>query len=245
MAITDKNSVIVELYDNPLTERKDDRIGRVVTNKSYDEDDLIAEVAARRSDISPSTMKATIALLSQIAMEKIANGASVSLGLGYYSLGVNGTFIGDNAKWDNALHALSVRVTPNAALREAVRACTVDVRGMAVAGVVINTVTDIVSGEVNSRLTPGGAVNLTGTKIKVDGDNPAVGLTLTNQETNEVTTIAKNLLAVNDPSRITFVIPATLAKGDYKLGIATQYAPSGVSLKEPRMYLFEYILNVL
>ena len=245
MAITDKNNVIVELYDNPLTERKDDRIGRVVTNKTYDVEDLIAEVAARRSDISPSTMKATIDLLSEVAMEKIANGASVSLGLGYYSLGVNGTFIGDNAKWDNTQHALSVRVTPNATLREAVRACTVDVRGMAVAGVIINTVTDVASGEVNSRLTPGGAVNLTGTKIKIDGDNPTVGITLTNEATNEVTTIPKNLLATNDPSKITFVVPVTLVKGDYKLAITTQFSTSGSSLKEPRISLFDYILNVI
>ncbi|MDP4271782.1 MAG: hypothetical protein Q8909_16925 [Bacteroidota bacterium] len=38
MATTDNNSVIVELYDLSITERKDDRFGRVVTTKSLTED---------------------------------------------------------------------------------------------------------------------------------------------------------------------------------------------------------------
>lgn len=36
-----KNQVMVELYDLSLTERKDDRFGRVVTSKSLNQDDLI------------------------------------------------------------------------------------------------------------------------------------------------------------------------------------------------------------
>ena len=41
MGTTEKNSVVVELYDLTLTERKDDRFGRVVTSKSLSEDDMI------------------------------------------------------------------------------------------------------------------------------------------------------------------------------------------------------------
>lgn len=37
-----RESAVVELYDLSITERKDDRFGRVATNKSMDEDDLIA-----------------------------------------------------------------------------------------------------------------------------------------------------------------------------------------------------------
>jgi len=244
MATTDKNSVIVELYDLTLTERKDDRFGRVVTTKSLTEDDLIVIAVSRRTDLNANTLKASINILQEIATEQIANGASVSFGLGYFNLGVNGVFIGDNAKWDSSIHSLSVRVTPTADLRNAVKASTVDVRGMAASGLVINSVTDVTSGEVNSRLTPGGGINLTGNKIKIDGDNATVGISLTNETTAAVTVIAKTAILVNDPSKITFVVPAGLAAGDYKLAVTTQYSSSGTVLKEPRTYTFDYVLNV-
>jgi len=96
----------------------------------------------------------------------------------------------------------------------------------------------------NSRLTPGGGVNLTGNKIKIDGDNATVGIRLTNEATKEVTLIAKTAVLVNDPSKITFVVPAGLASGDYKLTIITQYSSTSHFLKEPRSYTFDYVLNV-
>jgi len=244
MTTDEKSNVIVELYDLPLTQRKDDRYGRVVTTRSLTEDDLIAIAVSRRTDLSSTSLKAAMGILQGIAVEQIANGASVCFGLGYFNLGVNGVFIGDDAHWDNAIHSLSVRVAPTAQLRNAVKASKVDVRGMAASGAVINTVTDVTSGEVNSRLTPGGGVNLTGTKIKIGGDNSLIGIRLTNHATSEVIAIPETSLLLNDPKKVIFIAPASLVNGDYKLSITTQYSSQSHILKEPRTYDFEYMLNV-
>jgi len=245
MTTIEKSSVIVELYDLPITQRKDDRYGRVVTTRSLTEDDLIAIAVSRRTDLSPTSLKSSMNILQEIAIEQIANGASVSFGLGYFNLGVNGVFVGNDARWDSAIHSLSVRVAPTAELRNAVKASKVDVRGMAASGAVINTVTDVTTGEVNSRLTPGGGVILTGTKIKIDGDELKVGITLTNQATSEVIAIPGTSLLLNEPKKIIFLAPNTLVNGDYKLNITTQYSTSGTLLKEPHIYTFDYLLNVL
>jgi len=244
MTTNEKGSVIVELYDLPITQRKDDRYGRVVTTRSLTEDDLIAIAVSRRTDLSPTSLKSSMNILQEIAIEQIANGASVSFGLGYFNLGVNGVFVGNDARWDSAIHSLSVRVAPTAALRNAVKASKVDVRGMAASGAVINTVTDVTTGEVNSRLTPGGGIKLTGTKIKIDGDELKVGITLTNQATSEVIAIPPTSLLLNDPSKITFIVPSILVNGDFKLSITTQYSSPSHILKEPRTFSFDYILNV-
>jgi len=245
MGTTEKSSVIVELYDLALTERKDDRFGRVVTTKSLSENDLVNIAVSRRTDLNATTLKASMEILKEIAIEQIANGASVNFGLGYFNLTVNGVFIGDHAKWDSSQHSLLVNSTPTAGLRDAVKATTVDVRGMAVSGPVINKLTDVGSGEENTRLTPGGGVNLTGSKIKVEGDAPGVGISLINQATEEVIPIPQTSILVNEPSKITLLVPATLAPGDYKLSLCTQYSPSAKTpLKEARTYLFEYVLNV-
>ena len=244
MATNDKSSVIVELYDLALTERKDDRFGRVVTTKSLNEDDLVTIAVSRRTDLSATTLKASMGILKEIAMEQVANGASVKFGLGYFSLTVSGTFIGDNARWDSSVHKLVVNATPVAGLREAVAKSTIDVRGMAVTGIAINSLTDVSSGEVNSRLTPGGGVNLTGSKIKIEGEAAGVGISLISQSDSTVTAIPGTSLLVNEPSKVTFIVPPGLPDGDYKLGLTTQYSPSVKTLKEARSYLFDYVLNV-
>ena len=244
MATNEKNSVIVELYDLTITERKDDRFGRVVTTKSMNENDLINIAVSRRTDLNPASLRASMELLKDIAKEQVANGASVAFGLGYFNMAVNGVFIGDNDHWDSNKHSLSVRVTPTADLRAAVNAATVDVRGMAEIGTVINSVTDVASGEVNTRLTPGGGVNLLGSKIKIAGDNAANGIILTNQANSETTVVALNAILTNDPSKVSFVVPATLPKGDYKLSIATQFSSPSTLLKDPRTFSFDYVLNV-
>jgi hypothetical protein len=245
MATTDeKNSVVVELYDLPITDRKDDRSGRVLTSKSLKIDDVVAIAVNRRTDLNAVTLKSSFEILRDIAAEQLCNGASVEFGLGYYSLGVTGVFYGDNAQWDSAKQSLYVKATPTSALRTQVRAVSVNVRGMASSGTFINSVIDVASGEENAKLTPGGAVNMTGTKIKIAGDNPANGISLTNQADNTVTMIPANSIAINDPSKITFIVPSTLPEGDYKLSVTTQFSTATQLLKEPRTYTFDYVLTV-
>ncbi len=244
MPTTEKSSVVVELYDLAITERKDDRFGRVVITRSLTEDDLVQEAVSRRTDLNAVTLKASIDILKEIAMEEVTNGASVRFGLGYFNLKANGVFIGDNARWDSAQHSLDIHVTPTGEFRSAVKAISVDVRGMAVSGTIINLVTDVASGEKNTRLTPGGGVHVAGSRIKIDGDGPGVGISLINQDTSEVTVIPQTSLLVNDPSKITFIVPAGLPAGDYKLSVCTQFPGSSTLLKEPRTYTYDYVLNV-
>jgi len=245
MATNEKTSVIVELQDLVLTERKDDRFGRVVTTRSLNEDDLVKIAVTRRTDLSATTMKAAIDILKQIAIEQIANGASVRFGPGYFNLRVNGVFIGDNARWDSTIHKLNVNVTPVAELRAAVQATSVDVRGLSASGLSINSLIDVTTGEENTRLTPGGGVNLTGSRIRITGDAEGVGISLINQANYESIAIPMNAVLTNDPSYISFVVPANLPAGDYKLSLTTQFSSTNIQLKEARTFLFEYVLNVV
>ncbi|MDR0725082.1 MAG: DUF4469 domain-containing protein [Prevotellaceae bacterium] len=51
----------------------------------------------------------------------------------------------------------------------------------------------------------------------------------------------KTSVLINDPSSVTFIVPADLPAGDYKLSITTQFSHSAI-LKEPRTYIFDYVL---
>jgi hypothetical protein len=244
MADKEKNSVIVELYDLIITDKKDDRFGRVVTTKSLGEDDLIRLAVARRTDLNASTIRLSLDILKGIAAEELANGASVNFGLGYFHLDVHGVFIGDHAEWDPAKHSLRVKVTPVAEVRETVKAAHVQVRGMAQSGMFINSVFDVSSGEENTRLTSGGGVNINGVKIRIAGDHADNGIRLANVNGSSTYAIADRSILLNDPSKITFIVPTDIPAGNYKLSITTQYSTSSQLLIAPRTYVFDYPLTI-
>ena len=234
--------IFVELYELLLTARKDDRSGRVVSTGSLKIDDLIAIAVTRRSDINAVTMKASYEILKEVALEGVCGAKVVEFGLTHNRLGVNGVFIGDHPVWDSSEHSLQLLATATAEVRDAIKNIVAEVRGMAQSGMFINSLTDVVSGEVNTRITPGGGVNLSGVKIKIAGDAPDVGLYLTEINSGIVTKFPMTSIPVNDPSKITFIVPPDFKAGDYRLSITTQYIPNTVLLKEPRTYVFDYVL---
>ena len=146
MAETKKNSVFVALYDLAVTDRPDDRSGKVLTTKSLNEEDLYNIAVLRRSDINLSTFRAAFEILSEIALEELANGASVSFGPAHFKLDVKGVFYGDHPTWDSTQHNLTIHATPTAKARETVNNIAVEVLGMAQSGIFINTVTDAATG---------------------------------------------------------------------------------------------------
>jgi hypothetical protein len=85
-------------------------------------------------------------------------------------------------------------------------------------------------------------MNISGNKIKIAGDAAGVGIHLFNIDSQETWDVPPTSLLVNDPSKISFIIPSDLREGDYKLSITTQYSSSSVLLKEARTCTFDYIL---
>ncbi len=56
--------------------------------------------------------------------------------------------------------------------------------------------------------------------------------------------VRSKTLNEDDPSKITFIVPAALAPGDYRIVLTTQFSGTKNMLKEPRICEFEYMLNV-
>lgn len=103
---------------------------------------------------------------------------------------------------------------------------------------------DTTTGRTDGSLSPGGIVEVTGNKIRsINADGTAMGkVVLVNTETQAETDITS--LAINDPSRLMFTIPASLPQGTYKLRVETYFSSGSTRLKNSRVINYEQDLYV-
>jgi hypothetical protein len=204
----------------------------------------VNDARSRGTDISSEILLASYNLLKTCALDRIRRSQRVAFGLGIFYTEPAGSFIGDSAKWDSSKNQLVAHVLPSKELREALKSLEVEVLGMAQVANVINSVTDVFTGQENVCLTRGGMAHVIGNKIKIVGTNPEVGLKLRYLSDDTVWTIPETSIGINDPSRVSFVVPSDLQPGDYRLSIVTQHSGGGTELKNPRTVTLDIDLTV-
>ena len=135
----------------------------------------------------------------------------------------------ENSQWNPAKNSIVVNFNVGADLRQAIKNTTVGIIGEKGAAMFVTGVQDAATRAQDASATAGRAFTLTGGKLKIAGTDPSVGITLTDSSGAE-TKITEDLYVVNDPSRLTFIIPAGLADGTYELKVTTQFSGSGSKL---------------
>ncbi|GHV90365.1 hypothetical protein AGMMS50268_37560 [Spirochaetia bacterium] len=172
---------------------------------------------------------------------QLLDGFSVQMG-GFFSIHtrVSGTYHGahDHIGAEN-LH-LAFRTLGR--LKELLLKVEIENEGVAGDSAYIDEIVDVHTDSLNSLLTPGKMAHILGNKIKVDGNDPAVGLWFVSEAAGNPRTRVTENLGINKGSEIMAEIPA-LTPGTYRLEIVTQYA-GGTPLKEPRTIKGEPVLTV-
>ena len=240
-----KRSIVATLVANMLTEREDDFTANVtyVANRSIE--DLCNIAANGKSKFTASELLAAHNDLKAVAKEELYSGSTIEFGLTNNSLGIDGSFIGPKAKFDPAKNNVTLRSTPIKEVKTDLKGISVII-GEVVEGLpTITKVTDVFSGEVNTKITPGNTLNGEGKRVKIAGtEGSSVGFFFINSETEVETVVPMTAVSRNDPSYFSFIIPA-LADGKYYLEIASQYGNNRQTLlKEIRRNRFPYLLTV-
>lgn len=222
-----------QLADNTVTvDDKEDKILVPVSNGSADQARIIAEMKAEDSGLREETIQHVFALRNRVVTRLLLSGVSINDGLCYASASFRGVI--ENSQWNPDKNSITVNFQMGAELREAIKKTRVNIIGEKGAAMYIGGVTDASTRATDASATAGRAFTLTGSKIKVVGTDAAVGITLTS-EGGSVTQVTEDLFVVNDPSKVTFIIPAELANGTYTLKLTTQFGGNTKQLlKAPR-----------
>ena len=198
----------VDLYDNALTERKGDYVGKARITGSIRNADIARRIVAKRTEYRPETIENILNLADQEKAQAITEGKSVVDGVGQYQIRIIGSFKGEKAPFNPTLHQLNVSYSMGKALRDSMRYVVVYTTP-ASTGPVVNEVIDSTTGQVNSTLTSGSNIVINGYNIKIIGADPTVGVFLAKAEGSPSRV---KLLVHNNPSKLTVLLPS-LAEG--------------------------------
>lgn len=233
------------LYDNLLTkDNPNDYIARTVSERSLDVKQ-ICEAAVNRggADVTASAMEHATALFLKEMAYQLCDGYSVNTG--YFTAGtvIRGVFDSPTETFNSEKHSILFQFNQGERLRAEIANIEISILGIADASSAILQVKDVKSGTINDILTPGRNLKITGSKIKVAGDNPANGIFFVNSVTEDRIRVEADEIAINNPSELMVIIPA-VPSGTYRVEVVTQYAV-GSLLKEPRTATFDKVLTVL
>ncbi|WP_346983678.1 DNA-binding domain-containing protein [Chryseobacterium sp. POE27] len=232
------------LYDNVLTkDNPNDLTAKTASERSLNVQQICQSAANRGgADISASAMEhATELFLKEMAYQ-LCDGYSINTGYFTANTTIRGVFDSPSETFNKDKHSIIFQFNQGEKLRVEIPNIEVEILGVAEASAIILQVTDVKSGSVNDLLTPGRNLKIAGSKIKVAGNDPFVGVFFVNTTSNVRTIVEESDMVTNNPSELIVVVPP-LPAGTYHLEVVTQYAGS-IMLKEPRTAVFDRELTV-
>ena len=239
-----RHTIKAYLYDNLLTPDPNDFTARVSSERSLSVADICHSAATRGgADVSDAAMSHAVELFLKEMAYRLCDGFAVNTGYFTAVPVVRGVFLNPNETFDPQRHTLQFQFTQGELMRREIEDVEVKIMGVAETGLYIGQVEDMKSRTVNEVLTPGFNLRVTGTKLRVVGDKPGVGIFFRETATNTATKVDEADIVVNNPSELMIIIPA-LPAGTYQLEVTTQYSTGNKLLKEVRSAVFDRPLTV-
>lgn len=239
-----RHTIKAYLYDNLLTPDPNDFTARVSSERSLSVADICHSAATRGgADVSDAAMSHAVELFLKEMAYRLCDGFAVNTGYFTAVPVVRGVFLNPNETFDPQRHTLQFQFTQGELMRREIEDVEVKIMGVAETGLYIGQVEDMKSRTVNEVLTPGFNLRVTGTKLRVVGDKPGVGIFFRETVTNTATKVDEGDIVVNNPSELMIIIPA-LPAGTYQLEVTTQYSTGNKLLKEVRSAVFDRPLTV-
>ena len=194
------------------------------------------------SELSYETILYILDQSDRIVREQLQRGYSVLTGVCQLSPKVTGTWIGANAKFNPAVHKITLDIVPCAEMREALKDVGVEVLGVKDGGAFIGLVTDTATGATDGSITAGDDIRIDGDKLKIaPDDEEGIGVFFVNADGEAIPVTRR--LTQNDPKRIIARVPE-LPAGQYTLRVVTKFAAGASILKEPRIIDYDRLLVV-
>ena len=229
------------LRENLLTPAPGNYMAQVADVRSYTLDEIINLMMEKGSSVTRADAAAVLQVYGEVCALLVANGAALNTPLMNASMSISGVFDGANDSFDRRRHAVNLNMTAGTLLRDALASVKCEKTQIASTDPYITEVKDVVSDTVNSALTKGGIVQITGSRLKFDAKDETQGIFFV-PETGAP--VRATVVAENKPARLTALIPQTLDAGIRYIEIRTKLLDNNKSLKTMKVGRFAKPLTV-
>ncbi|MDR2633161.1 MAG: DUF4469 domain-containing protein [Treponema sp.] len=227
---------------NELTSHPDDMRAKTVNVVSRNQEAVIDRILQIGAGLTRSDVLSVLEAEKQVIYAMLADGEAVTTDLFNASPGIQGVFTGADDSFDPKRHRVKIHLSEGAGLRKVEEQVKTRKVQPGLTGAFIASVTDVKSGSVNKLLTPGRPLRIYGSKLKITGEDPTVGVYFKGSDGAEVKVDATDMVE-NKPSEVIVVIPA-LPAGEWTLRLITQYSGSSKEVKKPHTAEFGAVLTV-
>lgn len=237
-----------DLEENVLTKDvKEDFVGKVKPIQTFTIEDVARFIAEERTEYRTETIVNIMGLVEAKIRQLACQMNVVLTDNVQYMPSVSGVFMGETGVVDPEKQRGVVNLIATNKMRAETGQIGLEFSGRIrrLGGANIGLVRDVTTGKTDGTITPGGMVEVTGSKIRcVGADGTGLG-SLTLVSVGEGTVAATiTVLGINDPSRLMFTLPADLAAGEYQLTLETWFSNNSTQLKESRTLVYAMPLVV-
>ncbi len=232
------------LIPNLLTDDPKDLYAKVTSERTLDIP-AICKTAVTRGG-APTTeqaMKINVELFLEEMSYQLKDGYAVNTGYFTATPQIRGVFRNTDDRFDPARHTIYFQFGQGDILRKGLNEVQVEITGVSDAGISIVKVTDVKTKSVDDLITPGRNLRIKGSKLKLEGDHPDVGVWFVNQATQVRVRVEADDVVDNNPSELMIVVP-NLDPGLYVLEVCSQHSGAQL-LKAPRTAVFKELLTVV
>jgi hypothetical protein len=229
------------LVENLLTPALNDYMAQPVNVRSYTLAEIVRRILSRNTGLSEAQLTASVNEFIEEVGLITEEGDTVNTPLVNTNLSISGVYDGAADNYDSKRHR--TKINANAGSRLVTALAKVKPQKVNVAEPVphILEVKDIVSDTVNETLTPGGVLQLRGSRLKFLPAEAGNGVFLINEQgvERQLTVIVEN-----KPARLMLLLPADLSDGTYWVEVRSTYSSAGKPAKTLKTGRFPKTLTV-
>lgn len=215
--------------------------------QSLDITDVARAIVEERTEYRVDTLVNTANLIDEKIRQLVCQNNIVKTGTAMFTPAIEGLFLGKTGTVDPAKNKCNVNIIPTAAMRSELDKVTMEFSGTVKesGGTRIGLVKDVTTGKTDGTITPGGMIDVTGSKIRcINADGTGIGSLTLLKSTDRSVATSITLFGINDPSRLMFTLPANLEAGTYELTLETYFSTNSTQLKQPRTLVYSIPLVV-
>lgn len=204
------------LYPNNVLKDKNTYRALIKDRRHYTLDEVIARMTRNRSSVQEAEIKGIFELFTAEVESILEEGGSVLTPLFNAQCSIAGKFTGAEDYFFRNRHQVKINLTPGSRLKVLAGEIKTRKTESKMPRPLIDSFTNMLSGEINSGLNPGGPAILKGARLNFDRNDPEQGVCFVSE--NHTIFRVSSILS-NTFSQVVLLIPPDLPPGNYRLQV--------------------------